>query len=403
MAGTVLDVVRGAFGTDDYAVIADRAASGAADRQVRELLDGWRQWAFDWAEPETPPHALRPYVLAHWKGDPGSGLAGLWQQGAGAGTSGVLREQFLRHLLYCDAIALPDPLFGQAALTPILGQVPELSFIELERYSVAEVITRLAPFTRLIETGVLMIVPYTDEPDLPTYLISDLTQVADTLSGEFPQMPADWVGEITYAQRAAIDIGAQIITGRGDFDAYLPSAAHVHLFRALCGSANSVLREVSGSPLPENRLFWHLLDCELPDLAQLPDKEVVAIRRDGQFEAWRRAVTDGLLRVEALTGHDDDWPGLAEADRHEIAASVQAAAKAAGPGKHWSAGKKVEATISIAAVGGSIAAPLLAPAIAAALAGIGALGVLCHALVWWRNSRPGAFARHVAVFGDGVK
>jgi hypothetical protein len=76
MARTVLNLISDAFGTDDYATVADRAASGAADRQVRELLDGWRQWAFDWVPPEPPPHVIRPYVLAHWKGDPTAGLAG---------------------------------------------------------------------------------------------------------------------------------------------------------------------------------------------------------------------------------------------------------------------------------------------------------------------------------------
>jgi hypothetical protein len=141
MTQSVLNLINEAFGTDGYARLAGKVGSGAADRHIPVFLDSWRQWALDWTSPEAPPHAIRPYALAHWKRDPTSGLSGLWQQGAGgANASDVLRDQFLRHLLYCDAIALPDPLFGQAALTSILGQAPELSSLALERVSVAEVI-----------------------------------------------------------------------------------------------------------------------------------------------------------------------------------------------------------------------------------------------------------------------
>jgi hypothetical protein len=403
MTQSVLNLINEAFGTDDYATLADKVGSGAADPHVRSFLDSWRQWAIDWTSPEAPPHAIRPYVLAHWKGDPTSGLSGLWQQDSGgANTSDVLRVGFLRHLLYCDAIALPDPLFGQAAITPILGQAPQFSFLALERMSVAEVIARLAPFAKLIENDVLIVVPYTEEPDLPVPLITDLAEVADTVDAEFPQMPSDWL-EITYARRASIDIGAQITMGKGDFDAYLPTQAHVHLFRAMCGTVDSVLGKVSGSPLPENRLFWRLLDCELPDLIDIPLKDVVAMRRNGEFESWRRAVTDGLLRAEALTGHDNDWPGIPASTKHEIALSVQEAAKASEGSLGQSKGKKVTATIDMAAVGGAIAATFLAPPMSTALVGLSALGMLCHAVLRWRLGRPGSFARHVAVFGNTTK
>jgi hypothetical protein len=145
--------------------------------------------------------------------------------------------------------------------------------------------------------------------------------------------------------------------------------------------SNAVLREVSGSPLPETRLFWRLLDCQLPDLVELPLKHVVAMRRNGDFELWRRAVTDGLLRVEALTGHDNDWPGIPAAAKHEIAVSVQEAAKAARRSLDRSQGKKVTAGIDMAVVGGAMAATFVAPPISTALVGLAALRMLCHAVL----------------------
>jgi len=399
MATTILNLINDAFGTDDYARLADKVRSGAADRNLARFLESWEQWAAEWIPPPAPPHVIRPYALAHWKGDPTSGLSGLWQQGAG-GSDKPLRRQLLHHLLYCDAIALPDPLFGQAALTPTF-RIEGPSSIELERFLVAEVITRLGPFAELIESGVVIIVPYADEPDLPSYLISDLTQVADKVDSEFPQMPADWL-EITYARRAAIDIAAQITLGKGDFDAYLPTAAHVHLFRTMCGTVDAVLRDVAGSPLPENRLFWRLLDCQLPDIADLPVKDVVAIRRDGEFGLFRQAVTNGLLRVEALTGHDSDWPGIPEATKHEIAVSLREAANKADRSLR-SREKKVMFGIDGVTVGGAVAATFLAPPFSTILVGLPALGLLCHAVLRWRLGRPGSFARHLAVFGSATE
>jgi hypothetical protein len=197
--------------------------------------------------------------------------------------------------MYCDAIALPDPLFGQGALTPIL-RFPDLSSFEVERFSVAEVISRIAPLIDLIEDGVIVFVPYADEAEVPTFLLSDLSAIADTVDSGFPQMPDTWL-EITYARRAAIDLASQMMLGNGEFDVYLPTRAHADLFHALTGGVDSVLREVAGPALAESRLFWRLLDCQMPDLNDLPLTDLVAIRRNGEFESWRRAVRDGLSKL----------------------------------------------------------------------------------------------------------
>jgi hypothetical protein len=399
---TVLNVINEAFGTDDYASLAVKVANGAADNRVSAFLEAWQQWAQGWEPAEAPPQAIRPYALAHWLGDPTSGLAGTWRSiGRGESQSQLLHDQFLRHLLYCDAIALPDPLFGQAAQNPLM-LYGELNTVDFQRAAVADTIARLAPFAQLVENDVLIIVPYALEPDLSTDLITDLCEVADTVNAEFPQMPSDWL-EITYSRRAAIDLGAQITVGGGDFDPYLPSRAHAHLFRAMCGMVDKAISDASGEVAPQNRLYSRLLDCELPDPIDLPLNDVIAIRKSGEFDVWREAVTDGILRAEQLLGQGDDAPGLNAVTKKEIASSVREAAKTVAS-RRKSVNPKLSFGLDSVAVGGAVAGAFLTTLpYSAILAGLPALGLLAHAATWWRGRRPGSFARHVAVFGDATK
>lgn len=398
MAKTVLNLINETFGSDDCAALAEQVRSGAAIHHVSDLLESWRQWAFEWSAPAAPPHSFRPYAFAHWRGDPTSGLSSLWQKSVGG--SQELNNQIVHHLLYCDAIALPDPLFGQGAMTPLLN-FPDLTSPEIERLSVAEVMSRVAPLAELIEHGVIVVVPYTDEPDVPTSMLPDLAAVADTVDKDFPQMPDDWL-EVSYARRAAIDIVAQMMLGDGEFDAYLPTRAHIRLFHAMNKRVDAALHQVAGSALPGSRLFWRLLDCQLPDLASLPLKEVVAIRKSGEFEPWRRAVADGLLRAEALLGQDEDGLGFAEMDRREIGMSVQEAADKSVQSLRRSKEKKVNFGVDAVVVGGAMAATFLVPPLSTVLVGLAAFGPLSHLFLRWRCRRPGSFARHVEVFGNAA-
>jgi hypothetical protein len=398
---TVLNVIKETFGTDDYASLAVKVANGAVDNRLSAFLEAWQQWAQDWAPAEAPPQAIRPYALAHWLGDPTSGLAGTWRSiGLGDRRSQLLHDQFLRHLLYCDAIALPDPLFGQAAQNPLL-LYGEFSGFDFQRVAVADTIARLAPFAQLLENDVLIIVPYAVEPDLSTNLITDLCEVADTVDNEFPQMPSDWL-EITYSRRAAIDLGAQITVNQGDFDPYLPTRAHAHLFRAMCRMVDKAISEKSGEVAPENRLYSRLLECDLPDPIDLPLSDVIAVRKSGEFDVWRAAVTDGILRAEQLLGDGDDTPGLSAVIKKEISSSVREAAKTVAS-RRKSLNPKLTFGLDTVAVGGAVAGAFLTTLpYSAIFAGLPALSLLARAATSWRGRRPGSFARHVAIFGDAT-
>ncbi len=396
---SVLKVIADSFGSTDYIGVADQVRSGGADEQVGVFLDSWLRWADEWVAPQAPPHSIRPFTLAHWKGDPTSGLSDVWQ--TAGWRNPALRNQLVRHLLYCDAIAVPDPLFGLGSSNPLLKVWGPGVSVERDRISVAEVIARLAPFAELFDAGVLVVVPHTAEPNLPTEMMPALTRIADEFEDQFPSMPADWL-EITYARRAAIDLMAQMAAGDGDFDVYLPTEAHVDLFLGIYQSMQ--FADAAGvTTEPESRMLWRLLTCGLPDPSDLPMKEIVAMRRGGEFNLWRNAITQALEAVELLAG-DGKWPISADRTLTEIRKSVTEAARVASTSIHRTRDKRVGFGLGVvglgAAVAGSILVPPVAPALVAPLliGGGGGLPLIQQVVLAWRRRRPTSFTRHVAVF-----
>ncbi|TAM63532.1 hypothetical protein [Mycobacterium sp.] len=404
----LINEVFGTKGTNDYPNLAANISRGQVDARVSSFLDAWRQWATDWTPPEAKPHAIRPYALAQWLGDPGGELAGAWRSlpprhATADVRAELLHAQFLRHLLYCDAIALPDPLFGAAALTPALP-LGMADTIEIQRAAAAETISRLAPFASLFENDVLIIVPYAEEVDLPTDLIVELSAIADTVDAEFPRMPPDWF-EISYARRAAIDLAAQISAVGGEFEPYLPSHAHNSLLRALCQMVNTELRKKVVGVAPENRLYSRVIECQLPDPIGLELTDVVAIRRSGDFEVWRKAVSEGILRAEQLlqAGDGNETPGLDVATTQEIANSVNGAAQKM-VAKRGELKPALGYGLDAVGVGGAVAGAALATGpLVVALAGLAGLGLVARAVARWRSRRPNSFTRHVAVFGNAAR
>jgi hypothetical protein len=407
---TVVNLINEVFSTkstNDYPNLADNIRRGQVDAGVSNFLDAWRQWATDWTPPEAKPRAIRPYALAQWLGDPGGELAGAWRslppRHAKADVRAeLLHAQFLRHLCYCDAIALPDPLFGAAALTPALP-LGMADTIEFQRAAVAETISRLAPFAQLFENDVLIIVPYAEEVDLPTDLIVELNAIADTVDAKFPRMPPDWF-EISYARRAAIDLAAQISGVGGEFAPYVPSHAHYALLRALCQTVNTELRKKVVGVAPENRLYSRVIACKLPDPIVLELADVVAIRRSGDFEGWREAVSAGILTAEQLlqAGDGSDPPGLDVATTREIANSVKRAAQEM-VAERGELNPALGYGLDAVGVGGAVAGAALATGpLAVALAGLAGVGLVARAVARWRSRRPTSFTRHVAVFGNAA-
>ncbi len=412
---TVVSLINEVFGTtggDDYPKLVAHIEKGQADAGVSKFLDAWQQWASEWKPPAaTNPDAIRPYAFGRWRDDPGGGVAAAWASlPPRHATSDVraerLHAQFLRHLLYCDAVALPDPLFGEAALTPLLA-LGMANSIEYHRAATAETIKRLTPFAPLFENDVLIIVPYQDEADLPTELITQLSKIARTVDSEFPQMPPDWL-EIPYSTRAAINLTAQICSAGGEFDPYLPTQAHNSLLRALCRMVNAELRGKVAGFAPESRLYSRVIACDVPDPIGLEVADVVAIRRSGDFKVWREAVSAGVLTAEQLlqAGDGSDPPGLDAETTKQIALSVKKAAKKM-VGNRAEVKPALGYGLDAVGFGGAVAgAALTATAttpIAVALAGLAGLGLVARAYAHWRSRRPTAFTRHVAVFGEAAR
>jgi hypothetical protein len=396
MDTTALSVVRSSFGTGKYSkVIAGIQSGKVTDRQIEEFLEAWEQWAARWTPVRPTGRRIQPFAYAHWRGDPTSGLSTLWKNQVDAGES-EFHRQLLRHLLYCDAIAVPDPVMGQGSLLPMLGYRSELSSPAWTRELVAQGLAKLSSYAELIDSGVLVIVPGGVRGEVPTDLVAELAEVAKSHEADFPRMPESWL-EINYAQRAAIDLGSQMVAGEGVFDVYLPTPAHERLFITLLNSVDREHRRVTGRQR-EERLLWRLLQCDLPDVGDLPIKDVISIRRADEFRFWRDAVAQGLERLdrEAIEFERvDDFTPQAIAEAVE---NVEEAARVARGSVTWSGRAVVGFTVQLVTIAGGVAGAALFPAAAPVFAGLGVLPLIHQVVSQWQARRPGALGRHVALF-----
>jgi hypothetical protein len=400
MATTLDQVIEEAFADDDLHRVAEAVGVGRADDGLQRLYEAWPEWASGWQPPPLPEGQLRPFAYNNWKGHDGGGLASAWMDLVGRPEgSEELQGQVVRHLLFCDSVAVPDPMFRTADGHRFVPRVSEMiSDRPAQRAWAAAAIDSVHRYRELIAANIIVIVP---APTIVNRLVPAATSaVTDPSTTElFPPLPPDWWG-FSHHHIAAIDTAVQLASSGGELDPYLPTQGHLSVFRQLARSADRTMREAFGISAPNayNAILPHLLSCPLPDPGRLSLHDLAVIRKDGHFQAWRDAVAAGARRCIDLIGEDpESWPNAGEVLRGAISQEVEDAAEAAKASIGWTRNRSIDVSVDLALVGGTAAAAFLAPPVAAGLAGLEGAKLLAGVFRRWRFAR-GSFARHVAVF-----
>jgi hypothetical protein len=377
-----------AFEDDDLQRVAERVRQGKADAGIVGFQEMWEEWAATWAPPSLQPGQLRPFAFNNWRGYDSEGLASTWMElVVNPAAASQIDEQIIRHLLFCDSIALPDPFFWTPEGDLIL---PRWS----DRASLAVAIETVNRLSDLIQEGVIVLVP---KQHFPAPEVSQV--IGDSGADLFPPPPSDW-WVLPPHRVVALDLAAQIGTADGGLDPYLPTNAHVEIFRQLCAAADAEIKALIGStaPNPANAILPRVLDCRLPDAAGVTFDDVIAIRRQGYFADWRNALASGVDRFTRRVGDNpESWPNADKAMREEVAAEVQEKARQAQKEIGWTKNPRIDVGVNLVLVGGAASAAFLAPPVAAAIAGAAALPTLMGLWARYRFRRSG-YARHVAIF-----
>lgn len=389
MSHTLDCLVSDVFEDDDLARVADRVREGKADAHIARLRQAWEEWADAWVAPPLPPGNVRPFAFNNWRGYDDIGLVSAWADFVGnAEAASQIDQQIIRHLLFCHSIALPDPFFrsldGEFSVPRWVG-----------REGLAATIETVGRLKDLLKNGIIVVVPRQHPP------VPEAAQVIGGSAAElFPAPPPGWL-VIPPQQVVAIDLAQQIGSADGTLDPYLPTPAHVAIFRLLSASADALIRAAIGdaTPNPSNAILPEILRCSLPDPTGVTLPDIIAIRRDGYFDDWRNALADGVDRFTRYVGENaNNWPNPDMVLRDEIAAAVQDKAQQARKSTGWDNKPTVKVGVNLVLAGGAATAALLiAPPVAAAIAAFGALPTFYD--VWARyRFRNGAYARHVALF-----
>ncbi len=264
------------------------------------------------------------------------------------------------------------------------------------RHWAATAIDRMARLEELISTNVIVVVP---APIVNTDLDKAAAQAVDpSLVSEFPSKPPDYWG-LGDHQIAAMDIAQQLAAARGAVDPYLPTRGHAAVFRALMTSADETMRSTTADATPPKygAILPHVIKADVVEPVGVSLADIVAIRRNGQFDPWRDAVAEGVTSYIDRVGNDGRLyvPNLL---REEIAEKVSEKAKEVQQSLSWTKRRSIRLTVRLAAVGGGIAATFLPP-LGLIPAGLEGGQLLATQFARWRFAR-GAFARQVAVFND---
>lgn len=384
------------FEIDDLRKVAARIRDGKADDLANRLYEPWAAWAATWVAPPLPEGHLRPFAFNNYSGFDNDGLASAWMNLVAVRDGGdAIEEQIVRHLLFCDGIALPDPFFTSPDGETILPRFYRNQGVVESRDNFAAVVETVDRLKELIKLNILVIVP-----KYYPMIMEAVFAVGGTAAELFPPYPPGWAA-IPRQQVAALDLVAQVEAGAGDLDPYLPTAGHIAVFRELAKAGDEAIRDAIGdaAPSPLNRVLPQVLSCPIPNPVGVTLADIVAIRKQHHFEGWRNAVAAGVERfMQGVEGDPDGWPNSEKALRREISASVKQQMKQETKDIGWIKKPNVEAGVNLVLVGGTAAATaFLAPPVAAAIGMTAALPTLSSVFSRYRFRR-GAYARHVAVF-----
>ena len=394
---TVVDLLEEVFETDKFKKLASRIEQGKVGvATIESFYQRWPMWASS-VRIDASPGALTPFAFAAWRGHGSDNLAAAWPRLVGADDDGraALHRVLLKHLLFCDAVAVPDPFVARDA--PGSGFRIRVDGLVVDEEStrrwMARVLRSLESYADLVRAGVLRIVPAPELPEAREVVLLE-DAMTDEEKGAFPDQPPLYSG-ISYAGQAAAGLLAQLRTANHfpALDPYFPTFGHFAVFRRM--------HEVSeGVKMRDHRppTLAKFLACELPELIDLTMRDVVAIRQDGHFDRWRHTLAEGVRRYEdQVNGMEDLLSSSAAAMRSELSANLDQLVNEARADLAWLSKPTISTTIELILVGTSVAAALVAPPVAAGLAGAAAVPILARAFQRWRTAR-GALTRHVAVF-----
>jgi hypothetical protein len=398
MSGSIAELVEASF-ESDLRDSAEALRAGKADDRLERLYEAWPGWASRWDPPPLPPGQLRPFACANWAGHDAGGLASAWMDLVGRpGHGNRLERHIVRHLLFCDSLALPDPFVyspdGQTLTPRGAGGISDL---EACRAWAATAIDWIARLQDLIAANVIVVPP---SPLKPRGLDQAAAQSVDrSLADQFPAKPADYWG-LGEHQIVAMDITLQLTAAGGAMDPYLPTAAHAAVFRGLMRSADETIRYATQDAKPGryDAILPRLLTSDLAEPLDVSLADVAAIRRNGEFDGWGDAVAQGVRKYVDRVGDDGQWDSP-ELLRQEIGEAVTREAERVKASLGWSKKREVEVGFDFAVVGGAVAASFLNPFVGAGVAALEGAKLLAVEFARWRFAR-GALARHVAVFTD---
>lgn len=203
---TVVDLLEEVFETDKFKKLASRIEQGKVGAAtIESFYERWPMWASS-VRIDASPGALTPFAFAAWRGHGSDNLAAAWPRLVGADDDGrtALHRVLLKHLLFCDAVAVPDPFVARDA--PGSGFRIRVDGLVVDEEStrrwMARVLRSLESYADLVRAGVLRIVPAPELPEAHEVILLD-GAMTDEEKGAFLTSRRTQVSHMLGRQRLA--------------------------------------------------------------------------------------------------------------------------------------------------------------------------------------------------------
>lgn len=421
---SILTPIRSCFGVEELGP----EEIGAA-RRDRRLVDGLigaiEEWGRDYEVPAVPQGEVRPFVNARWT-HAAKLMGGVPYERTFSRLGRLLYEledetdadravrMLTHHLLYVHGVALEDPITGPTWFDLARRLGPEAALLG----RVAAGLSLLVALSPLIDDGIVVVTP-----KLPTFdhrLHTDVQSIANTYVEEGGE---DWLGDLPreVVSRAGVDrddrlfrglrlgqLGLSVAEGLGAVDHY---GERVHLYLShpvqheilnlVVRRGAAALRKAAGSADIEMEYLPDLVSAVLPAIEgeAVRAADIIAIRRNGEFERWRSALRRGLADVSRRPLGADRLDGYVLKDlRNAVADEAHRAAESVRKSGFMGAASRSSVSLTVGA-GVSLGLLLTGNLVGAAMATLSPVARLVTE--WLRQESVGgdrAVLRHTALF-----
>jgi hypothetical protein len=439
-----LDIFEAAYGSP-ISELSDLFAAMLPDPfnfNFEPLVESYLDWSEEYRPPRIAPHETRPLVL------PGLGarqipfvgtavrpdsLGGLLQFGNRDAASAAT----LQHMLYCHQILVADSIGYRLAAIQQGVRNPFAYDVQAEYMQLLREVETISSISALIQSGLVHIYPNMSyRADFQLFdRVCELTSadLASLIREHQPEYDDELVEAAFGHPRIQIENGP--LTGRDvvrlaeyyalpeaetlwtlmkvlaydpSLDVYLPTRRHRIALEAYIAKALPLLRDVglldqsrARGSIGNQRHFPTLTRLEIPRLATLNTKDLLAIRRHGHFLEWRRVISEGMAAFEVQlesTGLISDAMG---ALRDRVSSTGHALQSEVHRSRFLTSMTNGSVSVAIGAITGFTGAAVTDDP-AAVLAAIGAAGAGAGALWNWLAGRPRpgqrALIRHTLLF-----